>query len=131
MSSDERYLWLFYYRWHGANRIWWAYFTDWSEVHSCVVELQKAFPSLELQSLEARKNGLIVSDRYYSSTCASQERADAVFKETAREREKLFFPLAPYACGYLASFVSGLGDDSFRLPWCNQHSELASLVPNM
>jgi hypothetical protein len=32
MASEERYLWVMQYLWHGKSRMWWAYFKDWSEI---------------------------------------------------------------------------------------------------
>ena len=110
MASEERYLWLIQYQWNGMKRLWWTYFKDESEVQACLAEILKAFPCFALQKLEACPDGLRVLDQYYAWTSSSQERADAMFKEMACQRDRQFFPLAPCTCEYLASFRAGLGE---------------------
>jgi len=102
--SEERTLWLFHTSLHGEDRLWWAYFQDGLEIHVCLTEIVRAFPCLELKSLQPCWHGLRICSHFYPATGNSQQQ-----QEICKQDQELF-PLAPFACDYLTSFVKGLGD---------------------
>ena len=105
MASEEKYLWVFTYRFHEENRIWWAYFRDKQEAEACIERLMGLFPCAKMLSLGEQVQGLRLEPYYYHYHYSNQQYADALDKKVARERDKRTFPLAPLASDYLSSFV--------------------------
>jgi len=109
-EDEERMLWFLNFRLHGEDRIWWAYFRDFFELFAVNFQICRAFPCLEHQGLESRPHGLRVCSAFYAPTSSRQQRADALQPEAASVRDRQLFPLAPFACDHLTSFIKGLGD---------------------
>lgn len=108
MADEEKYLWMFTFRFHGENRMWWAYFRDEQEAGALMEQLVSMLPCMELLSKEGYPHGLLVFHSYFHHSCESQERADALLRGAVSARNECFFPLAPVQCDYLVSFASSL-----------------------
>src|SRR5271165_837491 len=98
MASEERYLWVLHYEFHGKQHLWWTYFKDEQEARTCIAEIVSTFPCVQEQSLEEYEQGLLVLPYYYFHLDCFQERTDAAHKEMERKRDEQLFPLAPFAC---------------------------------
>lgn len=109
MVSEERYLWLFQYRLHMTNRIWWAYFLNREEVEAFRDRLRQQWPCMEECELMEHKRGLIVVKEYFHYQASCQIKADAMRADKPHKRQRWLFPLAPFACDLSTSFVKGLG----------------------
>jgi hypothetical protein len=111
MASEERYLWMFEFGYHGEERLWWAYFKDEQEVREFLTRLMDALPCVQMKQFEEYERGLMLyPNDFYAHQASAQERTDAKRKAGTRKRDERLFPLAPISCEYLDSFIAGLGD---------------------
>jgi hypothetical protein len=109
MVNEERFLWVFCYRVHGKKRGWWSYFKDQQEAEEWKERIMQALPCVQIEELKPYPQGLQVDYAYYYSRCSNQAAAEMLRGGTRYDRPRWWFPLAPFATDYQASFVATMG----------------------